>query len=96
MAESTNWSRMRTSLLPTSKGDDISCRADLPICKIYIDDVIVYADKQTNLSSLEQVITCSRKYGLTYNPDKVKLGLSQIEYEGLEIDSTVIIFSLRS
>ena len=96
MAESTNWSRMRTSLLPTSKGDDISCRADLPICKIYIDDVIVYADKQTNLSSLEQVITRSHKYGLTYNPDKVKLGLSKIEYEGLEIDSTMIFFTVRS
>ena len=84
MAESTNWSRMRTSLLPTSKGDDTSCRADLPICKIYIDDVIVYADKQTNLSSLEQVINRSRKYGLTYNPDKVKLGLSQLNMKGLK------------
>jgi len=96
MAESTNGSRMCASLLPTSKGNDISCKTDPPICKIYIDDVIVYADKQTNLSSLEQVITRSRKYGLTYNPDKVKLGLSKFEYEGLEIDSTVIIFTVRS
>ena len=67
------------------------------ICEIYIDDVIVYAnDEQTFLSSLEQVITHSRKYGLAYNPDKVKLGLSKFEYEELEIDSTVITFTVRS
>ena len=64
------------------------------ICEIYIDDVIVYAnDEQTFLSSLEQVFARFRKHGLTFNPEKVKLGLSRIEYVGQENDFTGIMFS---
>ena len=64
------------------------------ICEIYIDDVIVYAnDEETFLSNFEQVFARFRKHRLTFNPEKVKLGLRKIEYVGHEIDATGITFS---
>ena len=64
------------------------------ICELYIDDLIVFATTDDEFCDrLIQVLERSRKYNITFNPRKVKLGLPRVEYVGHVIDSTGITFS---
>ena len=64
------------------------------ICAVYMDDLIVYGkDFDEYMRNLRTVLERLRKFGLTANPRKTKLGLTQVEYVGHIIDSTGVSFS---
>ena len=64
------------------------------ICEIYIDDVIIYAPTEIEfLKRMEQVFQRFRKHKLTFNPEKVRLGLSRVEYVGHVLDDTGLSFT---
>jgi uncharacterized protein YaiI (UPF0178 family) len=59
------------------------------ICELYLDDVIVYGNtKDEFVERLTQVFERFRTHNITLNPDKVTLGVHQIEYVGHLINST--------
>jgi hypothetical protein len=61
---------------------------------LYLDDVIVYADSEDELlAKLDKVLARFKAYNITVNPDKVKIGLKQIEYVGHTIDETGLHFA---
>ena len=63
-------------------------------CEVYMDDVIVYGrTREEYLTNLEAVLDRLRKFRLTANPDKTRLGLSSIEYVGHTIDAEGHTFS---
>ena len=63
------------------------------ICEIYIDDVIIYAPTEIEfLKRMKQVFDRFRKHKLTFNPAKVRLGLSRVEYVGHVLDDTGLSF----
>ena len=64
------------------------------ICEIYIDDVIIYAQTEDDfLNRMRQVFDRFRKHKLTFNPEKVRLGLQRVEYVGHVIDDTGLSFT---
>ena len=64
------------------------------ICEIYIDDVIIYAPTEIEfLKRMKQVFDRFRKHKLTFNPAKVRLGLSRVEYVGHVLDDTGLSFT---
>jgi len=64
------------------------------ICEIYIDDVIIYAQTEDEfLGRMEQVFARFRKHRLTFNPEKVRLGLSRVENVGHVIDQSGLSFT---
>ena len=64
------------------------------ICEVYMDDVIVYGkDFEEYVLNLRRVLERLRRFRLTANPDKTRLGLERVEYVGHIIDSTGITFS---
>ena len=57
------------------------------ICELYIDDFIVYASTDDELCDrLILVLERCRRFNITFNPKKVKLGLNRVEYVGHMID----------
>ena len=59
-----------------------------------MDDVIVFGQTQEEyLANLEAVLDRLRKFRLTANPDKTRLGLSSVEYVGHTIDEEGHSFS---
>ena len=63
-------------------------------CEVYLDDIIVYGSTEDEfLTNLELVFQRLEKYNITLNPEKVRLGLSSIEYVGHTIDENGISFS---
>jgi hypothetical protein len=50
------------------------------ICEPYIDDVIIYASTEEDFvqQRLEQVLERCRKFNITFNPKKVKLGFRKL------------------
>jgi hypothetical protein len=53
------------------------------ICEVYLDDIIVYGrTKEEFIERLTQVFERLRKHNITLNPDKVTLGVHEIEYVG--------------
>jgi transposase InsO family protein len=64
------------------------------ICEIYIDDVIVYANSETQLlERLESVFQRFNEFNISLNPEKCEFALQSIEYVGHTIDSEGIHFS---
>ena len=63
-------------------------------CEVYLDDIIVYGSTEEEfLTNLELVFQRLEQYNITLNPEKVRLGLSSIEYVGHTIDENGISFS---
>ena len=53
------------------------------ICELYIDDIIIHgATFQEFLSNFETVLKRFKKYNITLNPKKCKLGYTSLEYVG--------------
>ena len=53
------------------------------ILEIYLDDIITWADTPENLiANLEKIFQRLRDKNITINPEKCKLGLTEIEYVG--------------
>jgi hypothetical protein len=53
------------------------------ICEVYLDDIIVYGrTKEEFIECLTLVFERLRKHNITLNPDKVTLGVHEIEYVG--------------
>jgi hypothetical protein len=63
-------------------------------CELYIDDIIIYASTDDEFCErLIQILERCRKFNVTFNPKKVKLGLSKVEYVGHMIDESGLTFS---
>jgi len=63
-------------------------------CEIYIDDIIIYGkDENEFLTSLDTVLTRLKAFGITLNPDKAKVGLTQLEYVGRVINQHGVTMS---
>jgi len=62
-------------------------------CECYLDDIIVFG-KSTDeyLGNLTKVLKRLRKFKLTANPKKTRLGLRQVEFVGHVIDDSGITF----
>lgn len=66
------------------------------VCELYMDDVLIYAtDKESYLNNLRSVFERFRKYKLTINPKKCKLGLTSAEFVGHTINSESRTFSVE-
>ena len=64
------------------------------ILEVYLDDIIVYANSPKELNQrLEQVFKRLQSFGITLNPDKVRIGMQEVEYVGHLIDKDGISFS---
>lgn len=62
--------------------------------ELYLDDCLVYAPTQAEyLERLREVFTRFRDSGITLNPSKSKVGLSQVEYVGHTIDEYGLHFT---
>ena len=54
---------------------------------MYLDDIITWGETLEELiQNLTQIFSKLRKFGIFINPDKIKIGLSEIEYVGHTID----------
>lgn len=63
-------------------------------CAVYMDDLIVYGRSfEEYMRNLREVLMRLRKFGLTANPEKTKLGMKRVEYVGHVIDSEGVSFS---
>ena len=52
-------------------------------CELYIGDVITYADSEEELGeNLSKVLDRFKKYDIKAHPNKIKVGLTKIEYVG--------------
>ena len=50
------------------------------ICESYLDDILVYGKTKEELSrNIELVVARLQKFGMTINPDKVKIQMSEVE-----------------
>ena len=64
------------------------------ICEIYIDDIIIFGRSEEDfLKNLDKVLKRLREYNLTLNPDKAKIGLTQLEYVGRVISEQGVVMS---
>mgnify|MGYP000847459154 CR=1 FL=1 len=64
------------------------------ICEIYIDDIIIFGTSAEKFrDNLAQVLERLKECGLTLNPDKAKIGLTQLEYVGRVINEHGVIMS---
>lgn len=62
--------------------------------ELYLDDCMVHASSlEEFLERLEEVFTRFRNSGITLNPSKCKLGLTQVEYVGHTIDENGLHFT---
>ena len=62
--------------------------------ELYLDDCMVHASSlEEFLERLEEVFTRFRNSGITLNPSKCKLGLTQVEYVGHTIDEHGLHFT---
>ena len=75
---------MTTVVLPGLLYNGVDC---------YLDDIIVYSDNEADyLHKCRQVLERFRKFGITVNPKKCKLGQDQVEYVGHMIDCNGLEF----
>ena len=62
--------------------------------EVYLDDIIVYANSPKELNQrLEQVFKRLQSFGITLNPDKVRIGMQEVEYVRHLIDEDGLSFS---
>ena len=63
-------------------------------CEGYIDDIIVHGQSEADLLvNLRRVFERCRKYRITFNPQKSKIGLDRIDWVGHQLDADGIHFS---
>jgi hypothetical protein len=66
------------------------------ICEIYLDDIIIFAETEEEfIERLDIVFNRLKDYNITVNPEKVKLGMSEIEYLGHVINKEGLSFSQK-
>ena len=64
------------------------------LCELYIDDVFVFGnDDDEFVANLREVFLRFRKYNISLNPKKCKLGLESVEFVGHVITADGISFS---
>jgi hypothetical protein len=64
------------------------------ICEVYLDDIIIYAeDESTFVHNVRQVFQRLQKFNITVNPEKMQLGMPEVEYLGHVINSKGLDFS---
>ncbi len=64
------------------------------ICELYLDDIIVYGETEEEfLKNLRTVFDRLQKHGVTLNPAKCKLGVSEVQYVGHTINEEGLTFS---
>ena len=57
------------------------------ICEIYIDDIIIWADNESQLlDRLDIILKRLNDFNIKLNPDKADIGASEIEYVGRILD----------
>ena len=57
------------------------------ICESHLDDILVYGKTKEELSTNLQSVTCRlEKFGMTINPEKVKIHMSQAQHVGYVVD----------
>jgi len=63
-------------------------------CEVYLDDVIVYGStEQEFLKNLERVLDRFKRFNVTLNPNKAKIGVTSVEYVGHVINSEGLTLS---
>jgi hypothetical protein len=64
------------------------------ILEVYMDDIITYADTPEELvKRLEIIFERLKEFGITVNPEKVRVGMTEVEYVGHLIDHCGLSFS---
>ena len=64
------------------------------ICEVYLDDIIVFAKTAKELGErIERVFKQLKLFGITLNPDKVRIGMQEVEYVGHLVDKDGLSFS---
>jgi hypothetical protein len=64
------------------------------ICEVYLDDIIIHGtDEQDFLTNLKTVLLRLKEYNITVNPEKCRIGLTEIEYVGHTINKEGTHFS---
>ena len=64
------------------------------ICELYIDDIIIHGQTEEEFAdNLRKVLTRLKERGITVNPAKCKLGVSEVEYVGHVISETGLTMS---
>ena len=64
------------------------------ILEIYLDDILIFAQtKEELITNTEITLERLRKYNITINPEKVKMGLTEVEFVGHLIDKHGISFT---
>ena len=52
-------------------------------CELYLDDILIFGDTEEEFcSQLEQVLKRLLDHKITVNPEKVELGLDEVEFVG--------------
>ena len=66
------------------------------ICEVYLDDIIVFADNEEDfLNNLDKIFNRLKQYNITVNPEKVRLGMTEVEYVGHTISENGLSFSTQ-
>ena len=66
------------------------------ILEMYLDDILIFAETKDELvMNTNIVLERLKKYNITVNPQKVKMGLTEVEYIGHLIDKHGISFTQR-
>ena len=64
------------------------------ILEIYLDDILIFAETKDELVERTLIVLERlRKHNITVNPEKVKMGLTEVEYVGHLIDRHGISFT---
>jgi hypothetical protein len=64
------------------------------ICEVHMDDIITYASTPDQpLARLEIIFSRLKSYGITCNPAKFRIGMSEVEYVGHLIDEHGLSFT---
>ena len=66
------------------------------ICEIYIDDIIIYGKTDDEfMDNLTTVFERFEKFNILLNPNKIQLGLSEVEYCGRTLNEEGMSFSKK-
>ena len=57
------------------------------ILEVYMDDIINFADTpEQSVKRLEIIFERLKKFGVTVNPEKVRVGMTEVDYVGHVMD----------